>query len=235
MHLQPRPHAGEERRLDDGAEHRAVVDDLLELDQNLLAGAGVGLAGLLGEEAVDLGIRPVGEVAAGDGVLLDASRRVAGHAALGLHHVTELLLRLLLEEGRALDQAQPRANAHRLEKASHRLADRAAVDHIARELTRVEPIRISGLGQKLLRPGHVVGVRGRRPVVLHRRGDEAGAHLAEPEIDGLVDGLAIDGMVGGQAHPAVVPGRPGIPLVGEEQPHVEGEDRRHQREPRRAP
>src|SRR3989442_1981973 len=57
VHLQPRPHAGEERRLDDGAEHRAVVDDLLELDQNLLAGPGLGFAGLLSEEAVQVGTR----------------------------------------------------------------------------------------------------------------------------------------------------------------------------------
>ncbi len=51
----------------------------------------------------------------------------------------------------------------------------------------------------------VVRVRRRRPGEFHAVGDDAAGRARAAEILGLADGLPVDRVDGGQAHPAVVP------------------------------
>jgi hypothetical protein len=75
----------------------------------------VELSGLLPEEAVDLGIPPVGEGAAGDRVRLEPRGRVARRAGKDLDQVAELLVGDALVEGRPLERAQLGADTDGLE------------------------------------------------------------------------------------------------------------------------
>ena len=132
-----------------GREHHALVDDLLHLLEDLAAGAGVDLDGLRLEESVHLGIAAVGVEAAGDGVLLEPRRRIAGGAASREDDVLEGLLAVLLEEGRALEQAQLQADADGAQVIDHWLADARARECLGRQLAAVEAIGIARLGEEL--------------------------------------------------------------------------------------
>src|SRR6266508_6020677 len=76
-----RAHAVEEGWLDHAREHRALVDHLLDLVEELMAHPRVHLVGLLGEEPVDVGVGAVGIAATRDGVDLDAGGGIARRAA----------------------------------------------------------------------------------------------------------------------------------------------------------
>src|SRR5207249_2108112 len=145
--------------------------------------------------------------------------------------VLELLLDLTLVVGGALERAKPGADAGGAQIVRYRFGD-ARVDRVAGEVARVEAVGIAGFGQELLGPGEIVRNGRRLPVVLEVRGDEAVVEARGPERLGLVDRLAIDGVVGGETKPAVVPGRFRVPLVDEVDPVAVVRERGLEREPR---
>ena len=81
----------------------------------------------------------------------------------------------------------------------------------------------------------IEGVERRGPGELEVSRDDAAGQPREAEGDRLVDGLAIDGQVDGQAHAPVGPERLRVPLIGEEHPLLSVEVHRLQGEPGRAP
>ena len=123
----------------------------------------VHLAGLLLDEALEVGIGPVGEGAAGGHEGVEAGGGVAEGAARRLDDVPELLLAVLQDEGRPLQRAQLGADARRLEVVDHRLPE-VGVGGVAVVVARVEALRVARLGQELPRLREVMGGDGGRPV-----------------------------------------------------------------------
>src|SRR4029077_2467812 len=113
--LHPRADAPEEGQFVDRHVHRAVLHDLLDLMEHGLALLPVELAGLTLEEALDLRDLPRGIDAALGRVDLDAGGRVAGGGAEAHDHPSDLVLSPRGEKRGALQGAQARADARRLE------------------------------------------------------------------------------------------------------------------------
>ena len=72
-------------------------------------------------------------------------------------------------------------------------------NRITEVLTRVEPVGIPGLGQKLLRSGWIVGGDRRPPVEIEGGRDDTAGDPGIPSALCLVDGVTIAGVVGGEA------------------------------------
>jgi len=129
----------------------------------------------------------------------------------------------------------PGPDAGGLEVVDRRLrhVDERRVDKV---VAGVEAVRVAGLGQELPGAGGIVRVARGLPVEVEARGDDARRHLRVAEVLRLVDRLPVDGMVRGHADPPIVPGRFGIPLVGEKYTQNGGRDHgRLERESRRSP
>ena len=173
--------------------------------QNHLALLRVELGRLLTEEPIDVGIAAVGVRAARGGERLDPRGRVAGDAAQAVDDVLQLLLLIGLHERRALQRAELRPDAGRLEIVLHRLAETGG-PRVAPEISGVEAFGVPGLREELPGLRGVVLIDRRLPVELEAGRDEAPGDLREPEGLRLVDRLAVDRVGRGEAHAAVVPG-----------------------------
>src|SRR5262245_24388623 len=104
--------AVDEAELPDGRVHHLVVDELLDPVQRRLAALAIHLGRLLTEEPVDVGVASVGEGTAAYHERFEPRRRAAERAARGLHHVLELLLLMLGEEGGPLERAELELDSH---------------------------------------------------------------------------------------------------------------------------
>src|SRR5437016_778244 len=111
-----------------------------------LATLAVELAGLLAEESVDVGIASVHVGATRGHEGLEPRRRVSERGARAQDQILELLLDLSLVVRRALERPELDANAGGLQIVGHGFGD-ARVDDVAREIARVEPVRVSGFGE----------------------------------------------------------------------------------------
>src|SRR4030095_8741272 len=154
--------------------------------------------------------------------------------ARDVHERTKLLLAKLAKVRSALQGAEPCPNPSRREIIGNcfGLVGKAGVGP---ELAAIEPLRVAGFREKLLGLSRIVRVKRRWPVELEVLWDEAAGHPREAERHRLVDGLAVNRMVDGEAHAAVGPERLWVPLLSEEQPLVPIEVHRFEREPRRTP
>src|SRR5207245_7269654 len=110
------------------------------------------------------------------------------------------------EEGRPLQRTDPRADADRLQIAGERLAQ-GDEWRIWIEVAGIEPVRVAGLGQELLRPGWIVRRRidGERELEAPR--NDGARRPRETERLGLVHGRAIDREAGRLTDALVVPRR----------------------------
>src|SRR5262249_56382469 len=120
-------------------------------------------------------------------------------------------------EAGGLEGAELRANAGRLKIVEHRLAvvDAAGA---APEVSGVEAVGESRVGEELLGLRRIVRIDRRLPVELEARGDEAPGDLRKAEGLRLVDRLAVDRVRRREAYAAVVPRRARVPLVREDDP-----------------
>src|SRR5919197_4748853 len=119
--LDPWADAVQERELPDRDEDLLLVHELLDLHEDRLALLPVELRGLLAEEPVDVRVAAVDVRAAGHHEGFEPRGRVAERSAGPVREVLVLLLRPLLEEGRALYRAQLRANPDVPEVVENRL------------------------------------------------------------------------------------------------------------------
>src|SRR5262245_65691351 len=108
--------------------------------------------------------------AAGGDEGLESRGRVAKGAAAALDDVPELLLAVGAEERRALERAQLRADADGLQVVLHGLRE-IRIRHVARVVTGVEAVRISGLGEQPLGLRRIVDGGRRLPEELEDVGD----------------------------------------------------------------
>src|SRR5438876_6907622 len=187
-----------------------VVHELLDPVEHRLAALTIELAGLLSEEPVDVGIATVDVGTAGGDERLEADRRIPEGAADAVDEILELLLLVRLEEARPLERPHSRSDSHRLEIAGRGLAHRGG-GGVAPEVSRVEPFRITRLAEELLGLCRIVGVCGRLPEEVEALGNDAPGDPREAERDRLVDGRAVDRVVGGEAHAPVRPRRLRVP------------------------
>ena len=225
-----RSDAIEEAELPDRGVHGLVVHELLDLLEDRLPFR-TDPARLLLDEPLDVRVGPVGVDAGGGHEGVDTRRRVAEGPAADLDDVRELLFPELAEEGDALEGAQLQLNAHGLQIVDGRLRE-IFVGDVTVELAGVEAVRVPGFGQELRRFLGVVGVQGGRPGELEVLRDDAPRDFREAQRFGLIDGLPVEGQVGGEAHALVGPRRLGIPLLGEEQPERAGDGGRLEGEAR---
>src|SRR3989442_6334215 len=172
--LEARPVAAQEGGLEERCEHGALVHELLDAVQHRLALLRIELDRLLAEQPVDVRIAAVGPDASGDDEGFDARGGVAGRRAARPHELLEALLLIALVEGRALERAQPGANADRHESVDHDLR-RPRVHGVRGQLTRVEAAGIAGLGQELARPCRIGCIGRRLPEELEGAWDRARA------------------------------------------------------------
>src|SRR5262245_66347634 len=115
--------------------------------QQRFTALGIELAGLLDEEVVHVGVAAVRVQTILDEVVLKPGGRIALAARARVHDRRDLLVLPVAEERRALHRPELRADARRAELVANRLRD-APVRGVDRELARVEPVRIAGLGQE---------------------------------------------------------------------------------------
>src|SRR5207249_901227 len=121
--LHPWPDAVEEGEVPDRREHRPLVDELLYSVENHLTLRPIQLGGLLPEEAIDVGVAPIGVGAAGDGEGFEPRRSVPRRTDEQVNEVLVSLFRDALEERRALERApgwRPDARACRARATSDR-------------------------------------------------------------------------------------------------------------------
>jgi len=105
----------------------------------------------------------------------------------------ELLVRVRLEEGRALERHELGPDADGLEIVLHDLGE-VRVGRVAVVVTGVEAVRVAGVGQELLRARRIVdGSRGLE-IVLEIGGDDAVRELGVAERQRLV-ALSERGMI----------------------------------------
>src|SRR6267143_1423544 len=192
----PLTYTVQEGGLEERSEHRLLVHELLDPVQDGLALLSVRLRGLLAEEPVDIGIAAVGEHALADHEGLDAGGGVPeGGAALAMK-VLELLLLICLDDGGPLHRSQLDADTYGLQGVSDELGD-GGVYEVRRDLAGIEAVRVACLGEEPLRLLRIVRVEGRGPGELEGDGNDAPRDLGEAEVLRLIDGLAIDGVIGG--------------------------------------
>src|SRR5262249_13830545 len=203
--LHPRADAVETRIQPERREDSLVVDELLDALEHGAAPLLIQLGRLLAEQAIDVGVAPVRVDAAAGHEGLDAGGGVAERTTPPLDEAAVLLLGVSPEEGRTLERSEPRLNADRLEVVDHGLPD-TGEGGVAGVIACVKAVRVTGLGEQTFGAKGIVRVARRLPVELEVAGDDAEGDLREPEGLGLVDGLPVDGVVGGQPHAPVVPG-----------------------------
>src|SRR2546430_2331494 len=145
-----RPVAAHQAELKDGRDHRLLVDELLDAVQRRLAPLLVELGALLAEEAIDVRVAAVYVRAARRDEGFDPRRGVAEGGASAVHEVSVLLVAIALLECGALERPELHANARGLERVGDRFADGhgRGIDGV---VTGVQSVRISGLGEELLR------------------------------------------------------------------------------------
>src|SRR5438132_8885002 len=228
----PRSHTVQEGGLEERSEHRLLVHELLDPVEDGLALLAVRLGGLLAEEPVDVGVAAVGVHALADHEGLDASGGVAeGGAALAME-VLELLLLIRLDDGGPLHRSQLDADTYGPQGVADELGD-GGVHQVRRDLAGIEAVRVACLREEPLRLLRIIGIERRGPDELEGDRNDAPRDLREAEVLRLIDGLAIDGVVGRQPHAPIRPGGLGVPLVDEDDPFreraprgLEGEARR---------
>src|SRR5438876_5335505 len=132
----------DEAQLPDRRVHGLVVDELLDPVQHRLAPLAIQLGALLPEEPVDVGITSVDVGAAGGHEGLDAGRRIPEGSADAVDEVLQLLLLVALEEPRALEGPDLRADSRRLKIAGRRLAH-CRGGGVAPEVAGVEALRVT--------------------------------------------------------------------------------------------
>src|SRR5206468_6369316 len=114
--LHSRPVAAHQTDLDDGRDHRLLVDELLDAVQRRLAPLLVELGALLAEEPIDVRVAAVHVRAARRDEGFDPRRGVAEGGASAVHEVTVLIIAIALLECGALERPEPHANARGLER-----------------------------------------------------------------------------------------------------------------------
>src|SRR6267378_3610346 len=152
-----------------------------------------------------------------DGKGLDAGGGIACRSADRHEDSLELLLSPGNQKGSALHRANSRANAHCLELALDGFTHRE-VRRVRNEVAGVEPTGIAGVSEQLAR---TLGIEWRRlegQSELETAGHDASGQTRESKGLGVVEGLPVHGEARGQAHPAVVPRRFRVPLLGEVDP-----------------
>src|SRR5438105_13773005 len=108
--LHSRPVAAHQADLNDGRDHRLVVDQLLDAVQRRLAPLLVELGALLAEEPIDVRIAAVHVRAARRDEGFDSRRGIAEGSTSAVHEVLVLLVAIALLERRALERPELRAN-----------------------------------------------------------------------------------------------------------------------------
>src|SRR5262249_4207555 len=211
------PDAVEEGELPDRRIDDALVHELLDPVKCRLATLRIQLDRLLLEEPIDVGIAAIDVRAAGGDERFQPRRGVAERAAATLHDVPEFLLAVGAEERCALERAELRADADRLQIVLHGFRE-ARIRHVARVIACVVAVWIPGLGEQPLGLRRIVGGGRRLPEKLEDIGDDAVRDPREAERLGLVDGVAIEGQAHGLAELDVVPRRLRVPLLGEIDP-----------------
>src|SRR5581483_4823562 len=212
--LDARPDATRPHVLEDRRDADALVHQPLDLVEQQLALAAIELVRLLLVERVDVRVAAVGIGAVARNDLRHARGGVAIQRARAHADAAQLLRRDRREERRALHGPHPDADAHGAEVADDRLAEREVRRQLI-ELTRIEAVRIAGLGQELPAPRGIVGVRldGQRELEAPRHEIAGGPRGAERLR--LRQRTAVDGVAGGEANAAVRPRRLRIPLIEE--------------------
>src|SRR5262245_36132724 len=200
--------------VEEAGEAHALEGDLLDALEHRLALLAVELSGLLGEQLIDVGPAAVGVLSVAGEELGQSRGRVAVSPDAAHAHSAEFLGAPGREERRALDVAQRGLDAHRLEVAGHRLAGRV-VRRRGVKISAVEAVRIAHLGQELSRLRRIVGVRLDGHAELEALRNEVAVEPRGAQRLGRVEGLAVDGVAGRQAHALVVPRRLRIPHVEE--------------------
>ena len=194
----------------------------------------VELAGLPLEEVFHLGQHAVRVHPAPRRHPFDPRRRVAPGALGAEDDAPQLLLAPGREEGRALHRPDPGPDPDGAQIGGHRFRHRE-VGRVRREVTAVEAVRIAGLGEQLLGPLRVVGVRVDGQGELHVPGHDVAGQARGAEGFGLVDRLAVDGEAGGKPQAPVVPRRLRVPLLGEVQEEDRVRPHGHESQTGRAP
>src|SRR6266850_898355 len=142
-----------DRRVDD-----LIVHDALKLVQERLALLLVQLLRLPAEEIVNLGQRAVGESAVRCDEGLEPCGGVAADPADIQHNAAEFPLAPRRHERGAVHDAHPRADADGLQPSGYRLAHRV-VGRERREVSRIESVGMTGLGQELAGARGIVRMR----------------------------------------------------------------------------
>ena len=188
---------------------------LLHFMQNGLPFCSIELDGLKGKQIVDIGVVAVGEGPALHHQALQPCGRVAECARAVLNQVFIFFVGRALDERRPLDRAQFGTDANLPEVINDRFRD-IGIGRIAEIQSRIETVRISGVGKQLLRLCRIVHRRRRLPVVFEHVGkDGRPCNVGKPHGQRFVDGLAVDREAGGEAHLWVVPWRFRVPLIRE--------------------
>ncbi len=81
------------------------------------------------------------------------------------------------------------------------------------QFSGVKAVGIPGFGQQLFRFGRIVGVRLNGEGKLEGARDNIPRRRGSPQRFRLAQGGAVNGIVGRQPHPLIMPGGLGIPLV----------------------
>src|SRR5207253_10444337 len=137
------------------------------------------------------------------------------------------------ERCRALGGAEPGPDPDGLEVVDPALGE-SAVGDVAIVVPCVEDVGIAGLREELLGTGWIVGSGGRLPEELAGARDDAAVDPGKAQRLRLIDGLAIDGLRGGQPYAPIVPRRLRIPLLREIEPEGALDHLRLEAETRRA-
>src|SRR5438094_5859852 len=80
------------------------------------------------------------------------------------------------------------------------------VHQVRRDLAGIEAVRVACLREEPLRLLRIIGIERRGPDELEGDRNDARRDLREAEVLRLIDGLAIDGVVGRQPHAPIRPG-----------------------------
>ena len=101
-----------------------------------------------------------------------------------------------------------------------------------REISGIQSVRIPGFGEQLLRLLRIVGRRLRLQGIVHDRRHDDTERRTVSKARCFADRSAIQRVIDGQPHAAVMPRRFGVPLLGKLDPHRRCMPRCHEREAR---
>src|SRR5262249_21942742 len=152
-----RPVTGQTRRLHERSVHYLLVNELLDPVEDRLTLPAIQLGRLLVDEPFDVRIRTICEEATPSDKRIESGRRISKRRARALNNVLQPLLPILLEEGRALQWAKCRADAHCSPISCHCFGERR-VRQIDGDRPGVEAIGVSRFRQELLGPPGVIWV-----------------------------------------------------------------------------